>query len=364
MMTKATLRRYLAVRYLFTFVAVFALCSLLIFMIDFMEMLRQSGKFGRVEFPTLIMLTLLRLPAYTELLLAFAVLVGAITTLLFLNRSSEIAVMRAAGMSAWQFLLPGIVIAFLLGVLSITVYNPLAAASRAQADEMFAKVFGRHSSFLLSQGAFNWLRQKGPEGPSLMGAAAVSKKGLVLTRVVALQFDPKGNFVARIDAKSARLGKGVWTLNDAWISKYGGRPVRHRVYHLKTHLTAEHAQDALAKAQALSFWELPKVIQGIERSGLSSNVFQVQYQLLWARPILLIAMVLLGATVSLRSFRSGGIQSMIIAGMIGGFGFLLFAEVSRQLGVAGLVSPLVSVWVPIAVSIFVTTTVLLHQEDG
>ena len=75
-------------------------------------------------------------------------------------------------------------------------------------------------------------------------------------------------------------------------------------------------------------------------------------------------MVLLGATVSLRSFRSGRIQTMVVAGMIGGFGFFLMAEVSRQVGVASLVSPVTAIWVPVATAAFVSLTVLLHQEDG
>ena len=80
--------------------------------------------------------------------------------------------------------------------------------------------------------------------------------------------------------------------------------------------------------------------------------------------MLLMAMVLLGATVSLRSFRSGGIQTMVVTGMIGGFGFFLMAEVSRQIGVAGLITPMAAVWVPVITSICVSLTVLLHQEDG
>jgi lipopolysaccharide export system permease protein len=75
-------------------------------------------------------------------------------------------------------------------------------------------------------------------------------------------------------------------------------------------------------------------------------------------------MVLLAATVSLRSFRSGGIQTMVITGMIGGFGFFLLAEISRQVGVAGLVSPRVAIWVPVVTAALATLTVLLHQEDG
>jgi lipopolysaccharide export system permease protein len=50
--------------------------------------------------------------------------------------------------------------------------------------------------------------------------------------------------------------------------------------------------------------------------------------------------------------------------MVGGFGFLLVAEVSRQIGVAGLVAPTVAVWVPELIAILISTTVLLHQEDG
>jgi lipopolysaccharide export system permease protein len=75
-------------------------------------------------------------------------------------------------------------------------------------------------------------------------------------------------------------------------------------------------------------------------------------------------MVLLAATVSLKSFRAGGIQTMVVTGMIGGFGFFLLAEISRQLGSAGLVDPRIAVWFPITLALVATTTVLLHQEDG
>ena len=55
---------------------------------------------------------------------------------------------------------------------------------------------------------------------------------------------------------------------------------------------------------------------------------------------------------------------MVLTGMVGGIGFFLLAEVSRQIGMAGLVSPATAVWVPIALALLVSLTVLLHQEDG
>ena len=79
---------------------------------------------------------------------------------------------------------------------------------------------------------------------------------------------------------------------------------------------------------------------------------------------LLMAMVILAATVSLRSFRSGGTQTMVITGMVGGIGFFLLTEVARQVGLSGLVSATAAAWVPIGLALLVTLTVLLHQEDG
>ena len=75
-------------------------------------------------------------------------------------------------------------------------------------------------------------------------------------------------------------------------------------------------------------------------------------------------MVLLAATVSLRSFRSGNITALLITGMVGGFGFFLMTEISRQIGVAEMAPPWVVVWLPVMFVILVSVSVLLYQEDG
>ena len=55
---------------------------------------------------------------------------------------------------------------------------------------------------------------------------------------------------------------------------------------------------------------------------------------------------------------------MVVTGMIGGFGFFLLAEISRQLGLAGLAPAWAAVWLPVSLTMFVSLTVLMHQEDG
>jgi lipopolysaccharide export system permease protein len=359
-----TLRLYIGRRFLGAIVATFLLCSALIFMIDFVELLRQSGKYGSVPGTRLALMTLLRLPAYSEILLAFAVLVGSTGALLLLNRKSELAVMRAAGMSVWQLLRPGITIAFILGVLAVTVYNPLAAAARTEAERMFAESFGKESNFLRAQSGGSWLRQDGADGASVISAGGIAKAGVELFTVTIFHFDKDGRFGERIDGERAVLRDGYWSVEKAWVVRPGREPELFDTYLVSTYLSPERVKDALGTVISQSFWELPALIEVAERAGLSAARYRVQYELLLSRPFLLICMVLLAGTVSLRSFRSGRTQTMVVTGMIGGFGFFLLAEVSRQVGVAGLVSPWFAIWVPVIVTTLFSLTVLLHQEDG
>ena len=148
MATPRTLGKYIRRRFLSAILGTFVLCSVLIFMIDLVEMLRQSGKSGAVPAWKLAWITILRLPAYTEFLLAFAVLVGSIGALLSLSRKSELTVMRGGGMSAWQFLWPGMLVAGILGVIGVAGYNPMAASARAEGERLFAEAFGRDSNLL------------------------------------------------------------------------------------------------------------------------------------------------------------------------------------------------------------------------
>ncbi len=355
---------YVARRFAVAIAGTFLLCSFLIFMIDLVELLRQSGKYGSVPAWKLAWMALLRLPAYTEILLSFAVLVGSIGALLLLSRKSELTVMRAAGMSVWQFLAPGLGVALLIGVFAVLVYNPMAASARVEAERIFAEAFGRESNLLRAQSGGSWLRQDGADGASVISAAGIADRGLSLTALTVFQYDKDGRFSERIDAASGRLMEGYWQLGDAQVSRLGREPERFETYILSTYLTPERVIDALGTVNSVSVFDLPGLIEVAEKAGLSASRYRVQYELLMSRPLLVVTMVFLAATVSLRSFRFGRIQTMVVTGMLGGFGYFLMAEISRQFGVAGMVTAWVAAWLPVLLALSVSLTVLLHQEDG
>ena len=70
-----TLRYYVAKRFVLAIAAAFIVCAALIFMIDMIELLRLSRRAVDLSMAGLFWMALLRLPAFSEILLSFAVLV-------------------------------------------------------------------------------------------------------------------------------------------------------------------------------------------------------------------------------------------------------------------------------------------------
>jgi lipopolysaccharide export system permease protein len=363
-MRTSRLYRYIARRFLWTILLVFGLCLVIIFMVDFVEILRQSNRAEGVAFSQIVWITLLRLPSYGDLTLPFAVLVGSMGAFLLLSRSSELVVVRAAGFSVWQFTLPGMIVACLLGFAANYGLSPLAATARAASEDLQASIFGSEQNLLANKSGGAWLRQDGIDGSSVISAGFSADNGLSLADVTVLQFDRDGRFIERVDGSSAKLRDGYWDVRDAWVSRTGQPPEQFAEYQLSTYLSPEEVNDALGSVYSLSFLQLPAAIEHAEKAGLSPTRYQVQYEILKSRPMLFIAMVLLAGTVSLQTFRQGKIQTKVIIGMLAGFGFFILAEASRQVGVAGLTLAWVSAWAPIVIVGLGSATVLLHQEDG
>jgi len=359
-----TLSRYIASRVLMTIGAVFLLCLVLIFMLDLVELLRIAGKTGKVPFLSVTAIVLMRLPSFAELTMPFAILTGTIGAFLMLNRSAEIVVTRAAGMSVWQFVWPGVVVALALGLFAVGAYNPFAAAARAASERAYGQAFGEQSSLLDSGDAGQWLREDGIDGSSVLSASSSADQGQKLAGVKVVQFDHKGSFVEDIRADGAELHDGFWQLTNAVVARPRAVPEHYAVYQISTYLTPAQVQESLGSEFSVSFWQLPSLIELAQRSGLPANAFRVQYSSLLSRPFLFAVMVLLAGTVALRTFRFGKIQTMVVIGLLFGFGFFIMAEVVRQMGVAGLCSSTAAGFAPVAVAGLMSVTVLLHQEDG
>jgi len=359
-----TLARYLA----FTFVrwigGFFLLGSAIIFLADTVELIRRSVDRESFAATDAVLASLYKTPSLTEEFLPFAVLFGAIAAFLALNRRLELAVMRAAGVSAWQFILPCLIVVAAIGVLATTLYNPLSAAARERSEALSARVLGKEARMLTGGSRSVWFRQEGPSGGSIMHAAAATPDGLTLFGVEVHLFDREDRFAGRLEAETAVLGDGAWTLTGVTRYAADGERAALATAGVETALSAAEVREAVARPDAIPFWRLPDAAALAERAGLPSHRFEMQYQVLLARPLLLAAMVLIAASVSLRLVRLGGVTRAIAGGVVAGFVLYIGSAVASDLGEAGAVPPVLAAWLPGLAAAMIGASALLHTEDG
>ena len=357
-----TLGRYLSRRFLGTIMAVFGTVLALIVTIDFVELMRRAGDAEGASAQTMASLALLRAPSVAEQVLPFAVLFGAIAALLSLSRKLELVVARAAGVSAWEFLQPGVLVALLVGVLSVAIYNPVSAYMKQKAAEIEARIFAKSSKF--ASGKDLWIRQRSIDGQAIIRAESGLERTATLIRPTVFGFDAAGSFRERIEARQAKLHEGYWELSDARVLSVGDEPQSFGTYLLATTLRPEQVRRSFTPAESVPFWSLGEVIEQTERAGLDATRYRLHQAVLMARPLLLVAMVFVAASVSLRFFRAGGVSRMVLGGVVAGFMLYVATELMQDFGASGLVGPHVAAWLPAAVGSLLGTLALLYQEDG
>lgn len=355
-----TLFGYFSRRYLVVVLQFFLGIALLSFLADFTEFSRRAASREGYTLGIGLLASALRVPFIIQSAVPFAILFAGMATLGALNRRYELVVVRAAGISAWQFLTPLCVASFLFGVLTVTVFNPLAAAALNRAQDVEATLgFGSSSATSIP-----WLRQQTQEGVTIIGAATTSQRGLQLNRATFLRLDEDGGIAERIDAARARLEPGAWRLTDVTRHRRGAPPVREQAMSIASGLEPSFLEERLAMPELIPFHELPRKIEAARAFGLSANAFATQFHSLLAMPALMTAMTLIAATVSMRFTRTGQSIAVITGGILAGFLLYVGSVLARELGSAGFVSPVVAAWFPVVVAVFFGVTYLLYKEDG
>ncbi len=336
-----------------------------ILLIDLVEQMRTVGTRTELTVFEALRLTLLKTPTLIEQTLPFIVLAGAMMAIIGLNRSSELVAMRAAGVSAWRFLLPSAFLGFALGVIVITALNPLGA--------LFYRIFeGEKSEQLserLSADAANgvWLRQGDATGQVVIHAEGVDANGSTLTGATFIFFDVREEalrFTRRIRAERAELKPGFWQLTNLVEATPGGRPTRQTHLAIPTSLDATELIDRFVTPATLSFWSLPGFIGEARRAGFAPTRYELRWQSLLAYPVLLAAMALLGAAFSLQLQRLGNLARWGAIGVGIGLFLFFYSQLAGAFAMTQTVPAAVAAWSAPLAGIFIALALVAFMEDG
>lgn len=360
----STLSRYLTRIYVLNFLGLLAILMGVIYLFETVELLRRAGKQGDVPLSTVLGMALLKLPDVASTISPFAVLFSALYSFWQLSKRSELVVLRCAGVSVWQFLSPIILSAMAIGVVMVTVINPISATMYTQYSVLERVHLRKEQGSVIAvfkQGL--WLRQDTDKGYAIVHADAIDPDWR-LRGVMVLSFDKDNVFQDRMDAPTATLKSGNWVLRDATLNIPGFPAKKSKTSSIPTELTTRDIEESFSSPRSMGFWGMTSFIETLDSTGFDSTRVRIQFQSLLSQPFLYAAMILLAACVALRQQRQGQTLIFLVIGVMTGFIVFIMSNFLQVLGSSHQLPVFLSAWSPAMIFTLLGAAVLLTLEDG
>ncbi len=364
-----TLHLYFARRFFKSFLSILMVFFLILSLIDLVEQIRRFGSTD-ASFGKLVILAFLNVPESLYRILPLIMILATLALFLGLARSSELVVTRASGRSALMSLVAPVALAVLIGVIAVAAFNPIVAATQKQYETEVARISGEASTLSVSAEGL-WLRQGSRQGQTVIRADRSNLDGTVLFGVTFLGYDSEGQPTFRIEARTAELVPGAWSITDAKEWRFDTDAAIPEVdafesekLSLASNLTRNQILDSFGTPSAIPIWELPGFIRRLEAAGFSARIHRTFLQMELSLPVLLVAMVLVGAGFTMRHTRFGRTGSMVLMALALGFSLYFIRNFAAILGENGQIPILLAAWGPPVAAVLLPLGLLLHLEDG
>ncbi len=361
--------RYTLRSFAWIFFATLLVLTLVVGLFDLIELLRQASRGETAGFFDALTMAILKAPQMMHIILPFVVLLTGLIFCLLFNRSSELVVMRAVGLSVWNILAPLAIVVVLIGVLDTTVFSPLTAWTARRYERMEERLGFTHSTPLVwSEDGF-WLREQISDGGvQVVRASQIiqEKQRVSLKNVSVFELDSDGVFIRQTEGNRATLHEGFLRMKKPFVLDPVNETGRvQEVMEFQTELSLDRILEKFDDPQTMSFWRFPRFIQFLKESGFSTAQHTMYFHELIAWPVFLLSMFLISIAVTVSSGNRQGKTFAKVLMVVGG-GFLLYfvSRITNVLGLSGSLPYFLAAWGPSLICIPLCLSVLLHLEDG
>jgi len=335
-----------------------------------LENIRALAKHG-VDFGQSATLAIFSSPALVLQAMPIIVMLSGLTFCVGLARSNEFVVTRAVGVAALRAMLAPALTAFLLGLATILFLNPISAVFSVYHDDLRAAYTDqKRGSVSFGDDGF-WLRQKDDVGHTVIHAQSSNSRGTSLREATALKFDGDGQLVKRIFSRTAILRQSEWVFTNGKTWSTGRRWVNpeqrsetFEILRFPTDITPAQILDGYPKPEAVPIWNKRATIQSIGNAGFSTLPHRIHLNMELARPLMLMAMMVIGAAFTLQTSRMGNLGVSVFLALICGFSLYFLQNLAMTLGEAGEIPVFAAAWAPPLAALLFAVGLFLRFEDG
>ena len=333
----------------------------LVALFGFFDMVHELDDLGRGTYKLNAMLAFvaLTLPSHAYVLLPAAGLIGTLFALARMSESSEITVMRAAGLSLSQLAMfvgaAALVVALVTLLLGEVVSPYTEEAAKGLRLKATSSIVAREfrSGF--------WVK----DDRSFVNIQDVTADTQLLN-VKIYDFDPAFRLtsISRAD-KGTYSGPNRWQLTNVELTRFeGGRAVLQRLPTAvwNSVLTPDILSVLKIVPEEMSAINLRSYIEHLRENRQKSTRYEIAF---WAKlfgPVGVVVMMVLAIPFALTSARAGGVGAKIVLGILIGLSFHFAGRLFSHVGLLNDWPPLFSASAPAFIAAAVAMWMLYRAE--
>jgi lipopolysaccharide export system permease protein len=317
--------------------------SVLLMIYFFSTLVSEMGYVGKGHYTAVnaLLYSLMLIPRQAYELFPMVALLGSMLGLGSLANSSELTVMRAAGISVKRVAGSVLKAGLIMIVVVIAIGEGVAPELEKTAHVQRLKAMAKSISVNTSSGM--WAK----DGDSFIAIDKLNPGGDASGVTLYRMTGQKMQEIAM--ATSAHYDRGVWYLNNVHRTLFtdeGVKVEQQAEAEWETGLTPDVINLASMPPENLAIWELNEYIGYLRENGLASQRYQVA---LWVRimaPLATSVMILMALPFVFGSTRALGVGARIMIGAMIGIVFYLFNSVFSRIGIVYDIPPELSAAIP------------------
>ena len=332
---------------------------ILIFFIDLIELFRRSSnKLGvthiyHPNFVDLIGMASLKIVGNIQKILPFAALIGSIACFNQWRKKNYYVISKTSGISLWKILSPILVCFFCVGLFSITALNPFSTLLNKKYETLETLFFGKAN---FKQFSFDtkglWIKQSSGQKFLIINANKIDEKLNTLFNLNIFVYDKDKTFLKRIAAQKGKFTPDKLILNDVKLIDKNSKISNFKNYSFSINFDTSRLNVATKKPDKIFLFDYPYYLIKMNAYGLNISKHLIHFFKLICQPFLIISMILLSASLMLRSSERKVEVGIVSLSLVVGFSLYFIGDFIFALGFSEKIPPLLAGFGPTLIGLF------------
>ncbi|MGB5260374.1 MAG: LPS export ABC transporter permease LptG [Gammaproteobacteria bacterium] len=312
----------------------------------FFSVIEEIDNVGRGSYSLSIMLqsVLLTTPQSLYELFPLATLLGSLMGLGAMANHSELMAMRACGLSVWRIVRSVLQTGLLILIVAVFIGEVIAPVAELYGQNLRASATERGVSFLGRRGL--WVRD---DNLYINAGKVLARERLADLTVY--EFDDAHELRVATRAAQAEFRDEQWFLSDVQQSIFDGQGIT--VSHAESVvwpslLTPDLLGIVQVKPKNMSVVDIGQLVNYLDENGLDTAEYRYAFWGRFMTPLSALVMLFISVPFVFGSLRSVGAGQRIFFGMLIGFSFYIFTQLTAQMGLVYGLHPLLAMLLPVS----------------